>query len=156
FPKIIGSVVYFHFDQPLGTVLTTRGRPRLGIAPVTIAANVVNQDASLTTVGVAQPITALLKIRQGVKIARADEQIAQAECEKGARALLLGVEQLYWGLLAAERIRAGAQTGVDGAEALAKGGSLESRTALLEAKQELRAVVNQVADLEEQLNTLLD
>src|SRR5262249_54090870 len=73
FPKIIGSVVYFHFDQALGTVLTTRGRPRLGVPSATIAANVVNQDASLTTVGVAQPITALLKIRQGVKIARADE-----------------------------------------------------------------------------------
>ncbi len=38
---------------------------------------VVNQNAFLGTVMVAQPITALLKIRQGVKIARADEQIAQ-------------------------------------------------------------------------------
>ncbi len=25
FPKVLGSVTYFHFDNPLGTVLTTRG-----------------------------------------------------------------------------------------------------------------------------------
>src|SRR5262249_39818699 len=31
FPKVIGSTIYFHFDHPLGSVLTTRGRPRLGV-----------------------------------------------------------------------------------------------------------------------------
>jgi outer membrane protein TolC len=155
FPKVVGSEIYFHFDEPLGTVVSTRGLTKLG-APATIAVNVINQNQSLTTVGVAQPITALLKIRQGVIIARADEKIAQADLEKGRRAVLLGVEQLYWGLMAAQRIRAGAQAAVDGAEALAKNGSLEARTASREAKQGARAATNQVTDLQEQLNSLLD
>ena len=47
--------------------------------------------------GVVQPLTDLLKVRQGVKIARADEQIAQAQQEEGIRKVASGVEQLYWG-----------------------------------------------------------
>src|SRR5206468_8348573 len=85
FPKVVGTVLYTHFNEPLGTVLTTRGRPRLGMPPVSIAANVLNQDTSLANFGVLQPVTDLLKVRQGVKIARADEQIAQTEVEKGIR-----------------------------------------------------------------------
>src|SRR5262249_32921462 len=132
FPKLIGSSVYFHFNDALGTVLTTRGRPRLGIPSQTIAANVLNQDTSLTTLMAAQPITALLKIRQAGRVARADEQIAQAQRERAARAVTSGVEQLYWGLLAARRIQGGAKAGVQGAEVLAKEGTLDSHTALTE------------------------
>jgi outer membrane protein TolC len=69
FPKIVGSVIYFHFDEDLGSVLTIHGHPRLGIPATAVAVNVINQDQSLSTVSVAQPITALLKIRQGVIIA---------------------------------------------------------------------------------------
>jgi outer membrane protein TolC len=103
-----------------------------------------------------QPLTDLLKVRQGVKIAQADEQIAQAQLEKGTRELLLGVEQLYWGLLAAQRIRAGASGAVAGAEELARTGDLAARTALVEGKQALLEVSNQIAGLQEQLAILLD
>jgi outer membrane protein TolC len=90
-----------------------------------------------------------------VKIAIADQHIAQAEWEKGVRALVSGVEQLYWGILAARRLRAGAVEGVQGAELLAKTKTLEARTALVEAKQGLEQVDKQLADLLEQLNALL-
>src|SRR5262249_46577542 len=76
FPKLIGSSIYLHFNHPLGSVLTTQGRPRLGIPAQQVAVNVINSDTSFSTVSVAQPLTALLKVRQGVKIAQADEQIA--------------------------------------------------------------------------------
>ena len=164
FPKVIGSALYLHFNDDLGTVLTTqgrtvsgpRGRPLLTFPPTTVNAAVLNEDSSFVNVAVLQPITDLLKVRQGVKIARADQQIAQAQWEGGVRKLVSGVEQLYWGLLAVRRIQAGAQEGVRGAEMLAKTQLLEARTALVEAQQGLQQVDKQVADLQEQLNGLLD
>jgi outer membrane protein len=156
FPKIIGNTVYLHFSDPLGTLISTRARPILGVPSQTFAANVVNQDSSVTSVVALQPITDLLKVRDGVRIAKADEQIAQAQLEKGTRELLSGVDQLYWGLLATVRIRGGAEEGYRGAQKLAGFGTVEVRTALLQAKQALQQVNVQVADISEQLNIFLD
>lgn len=164
FPKVIGGVLYLHFNDQLGKVLTTQGRslnlpsgvPLITFPPTTIQAAVFQQNSTFTTINAIQPITDLLKVRQGVKIAQADEQIAKAELERGTRELVSGVEQLYWGLLAALRIQKGAGEGVRGAELLAQTGALEARTALVEARQALQQVDKQVADLQEQLNSLLD
>ena len=96
-------------------------------------------------------------MRQGVRIAQADEGIAQAQWEKGIRELASGVEQLCWGILAAEKIRAGAAEGLRGAEQLAdKVKTVDTRLALLEARQGLQQIEKQIADLQEQLNALLD
>jgi outer membrane protein TolC len=164
FPKVIGTELYMHFNDDLGSVLTvgrktTRGP--LGVRTFTVPGRVlsfavVNQDTSVASVNAVQPLTDLLKVRQGVKIAQADQGIAQAELEAGTRKIVSGVEQLYWGLLAARRIQAGAQEGMRGAEMLAKTGSLEGRTALVEAQQGLQQVDQQIADLQEQMNGLLD
>jgi outer membrane protein TolC len=164
FPKIIGTAVYLHFNDELGTVLTLpgrtlsgpRGRPIFNLAGRAIEVPVINQDTTIANIGALQPITDLLKVRQGVNIARADQQIAQAELEEGTRKLLSGVEQLYWGLLAARRIQAGAVEDLRGAELLAKTGALEARVALVEARQGLEQVNKQIADAQEQLNGLLD
>ena len=155
YPQILGNSMYFNFDEPLGTVFTTRGRPRLGVPAVEVPVNVLNQNTEFSTVYAAQPITALLKIRQGVRIARADEEIARTQVEQATRALVSGVEQLYWGLLAVERIRAGAVQAVQGAEQLARLGTPETRVVLVEAKQGLQEAENQFADLEAQLRDLL-
>jgi outer membrane protein TolC len=154
FPKILGNSMYYHFDNPLGTIETTLGRTT--VRPITITANVLNQDSSLTSFYAVQPITALLKIRQGVNIARADEQIAQADLEKANRAISAGVEQLFWGILATQRIRAGTLVAVRGAEQLARSGAIEAKVALMEARQGLQQVEAQLADLEAQLNDLLN
>jgi outer membrane protein TolC len=156
FPKLMGNVFYFHFDEPLGDVLTLRGHPRVGLPPLVLDANVFNRDSYLGTIYVAQPITALLKVRQGVNIARADEAIARSDVEKARRAIAYGVEQLYLGLLAAQRLRAGAQTAVTGAEKLAALGTVETKVALLEAKQGLQAASDEVTKLQQQLNSLLE
>jgi outer membrane protein TolC len=164
FPQIIGQSVYVHFNDDLGTVLTTPGRhvvgpkgvPLANLPSLAINLPVLNQDTALNTVAAVQPITDLLKVRQGVKIAQADEQIAQAQLEKGTRELLSGAEQLFWGLLIAQRIRAGAQAAVAATEPLAKTGNLEARTALVEGQQGLQEVSSQVADLQVQLAILLD
>jgi outer membrane protein TolC len=166
FPQVIGSSVYFHFNDELGQVLTTPGRTltgplgrvSLGIPATSVDVPVLNQDSEFTTVAAVQPITALLKVRQGVKAAVADEQIAQAQLDKGRRELLSGTEQLFWGLLSVQRIRAGAAQAVGGAEMLAKtpGAPVEVRLALAEGRQALQKVEAQLADLQEQMNLLLD
>ncbi len=101
FPKVLGSVTYFHFDNPLGTVLTTRGT----ILPTTVPVNVVNQDATLSTAFIAQPITKLIAVNALVQIDRADEHIAKAKLDKGAKDVLSDVTQIYYGLLARSKSR---------------------------------------------------
>jgi len=164
FPQISGSVLYAHFNDDLGTVITGGGRMVTGplgrplLTLPTFAANVpvLNQNSTFANVGAVQPITDLLKVRQGVKLAQADQGIAQAQLEKGMRAVASGVEQLYWALLAARRIQAGAVEGLRGAEMLAKTKVLEARIALVEARQGLQQVNQQIADLQEKMNGLLD
>ncbi len=164
FPKVTGTALYYHFNDNLGTVLATqgrtvtgpRGRPLLTLPATAVDLPVLNQDSAVAIIGAVQPLTDLLKVRQGVKIARADEGIAQAQQEEGIRKVANGVEQLYWGLLAARRIRAGAAEGVQGAELVAKTGTLDARTALVEARQAVQAVDKQAVDLQAQLNALLD
>jgi len=164
FPQINGSEMFFHFNDDLGTVLTgggrqvhgPKGKPLFTFPTFAVNVPVVNQDTNLTLLTALQPITDLLKVRQGVRIAQADEQIAQAQMDKGRRELISGVEQLFWGLLTAQRIRAGAVAAAGGIEAMAKTGDLEARTALVEGQQGLQAVSNQIADLQEQLAILLD
>src|SRR6266545_3219417 len=83
FPKLTGSVMYFHFNDNLGTVLSgggrtvtgLRGRPLFTLPTTTVEASVLNQNSTLTNLNVLQPLTDLLKVRQGVKIARADQEI---------------------------------------------------------------------------------
>jgi outer membrane protein TolC len=120
FPQVLGNVFYFHFNDELGTVLSGGGRtvtgpagkPLITFPPFSVNVPVMNQDSSMATLMAVQPITDLLKIRQGVKIAEADEGIARAQLEQGIRKVASGVEQLYWGLLAAQRIRAGTVSAV--------------------------------------------
>jgi outer membrane protein TolC len=156
FPKIFGSVIYFHFSDPLGQVITTQAHPILGVPAKEFPAHVFQQDSAFTSIMFLQPVTDLLKVRQGVRIAQTDEQIAQAQLEKGARELESGVLQLYWGLLAAQKIRAGIDASYRGVEQVAQSGWLEGRTALVETKQALLQVGAQATDLQEQLDILLD
>src|SRR5262249_9408141 len=107
FPKALGNVTYFHFNDNLGQVLTFErgkfGRLQPGISTVSVP--ILNQDSTLSTVMVAQPITKLIAVNAAVQIARADENAAQAQLDKGTRDLLSGVAQAYYGLLGAQRIQ---------------------------------------------------
>lgn len=156
FPKVGWMAYFMHFNHDLGSVLSLRGRPRLGLPPRVLEASVLNQNSPFSTYYALQPLTDLAKVRQGVRIAQADEAAAQAEIEKGTRALMFGVEQLYWGWLAAQRIRAGALEALKGAEMLAASPLPEAKVALVEAKQGLQDIENQIADIDEQLRNLLD
>src|SRR5262249_15438110 len=135
-----------------------KGQPILDIRAQTVNVAILNENTSFSTVAAVQPLTALLKVRAGVQASRADEEIAQAQLDKGRRELVSGAEQLFWGLLAAETLRAGAVEGVRAAEKLgsAPTAPVELRLALAEARQALGQVESQLADLQEQMNLLLD
>jgi outer membrane protein len=157
-PKLLGNVTYFHFDSNLGVVNTIR-TGQLGILPPgarTIAVNAFNQDSSFAAITLAQPITKLIAVNAAVKIARADEQIAQAQLAKGTRDLLSGVAQAFYGLHGAQRIEAALRLQVSYAEQLSRTvPSPEVRVAAIEAKQALVQVRGQAGEIAEQLNDLI-
>jgi outer membrane protein TolC len=158
-PKLLGNVNYFHFNQALGKVATFR-TGNLGILPPgtqTIAVNVVNQNASLAAITLAQPITKLIVINAAVQIARADTEIASAQLDKGTRDLLSGVAQAFYALHGASRIQAALEMQVDFAGKLAQSNpKAEVRVAFIEAEQALLQVRKQTSDLTGELNGLLD
>ena len=76
--------------------------------------------------------------------------------EQARRAILVGTEQLYWGLLSARQIKVGASTAVQGAQMAARSGQPDAMIALVEARQGEGAAAAQVAEVEDQLWVLLD
>src|SRR5262249_55985412 len=70
FPQIVGQSLYFHFNDFLGSVLTTgrtvqgpRGRTLVTLPSNTVDVAVINQDTALNSVFAVQPLTDLLKVR---------------------------------------------------------------------------------------------
>jgi outer membrane protein TolC len=155
FPKLLGTASYFHFDDDLGTVVSTEGRI---FAARTIAIPVINQDAPLGMLTVAQPVTALYKVRQAVTFANAEVGTAQAQAVFARREISKGVEQAYFALLTLQRSRAAAVEGVQGAEQLVKalGNPPEARIVLVEAQQLVAQSDYQILQLETILNDLFD
>jgi outer membrane protein TolC len=158
FPKLLGSVTYFRFNDDLGSVVSTKrsigplpaGRPLASVA-------VLNQDSALSTIFVAQPITKLIAVNAAVQLARADEGAARAQLDKGARDVLSGVAQAYHGLLGAQRIQTALQLQIQLLEQLSKvKPAPELKVALVEARQGLAQVREQVQELTQLLNDLLD
>jgi outer membrane protein TolC len=157
FPKILGNVTYFRFNNPLGTVLTAGGG-RLGLLPPTpVQVNVLNRNSTLSTAFVAQPITKLIAVNALVQIARADQSIAQAKLEKGTAELLSGVTQAYYGLAGVQRIQSTLEVQARLLEQLLAVKPLpELRISLVEVRQGLLQARGQVRDLTDQLNSLID
>jgi len=170
FPKILGSANFLHFNEPLGTVVATSTRqlggatigpggviqvPSVTIPGKTISANVVNQNAFLGSVLVAQPITKLIGVRALVDLAEADAQIAAEQLDQGTRALLSGVNQAYYGLLAAEQIEQVLSLQLEALKPLLSDkATSEIRLAVLELRKgraEARKQKDEVADMLNQL-----
>jgi outer membrane protein TolC len=159
FPKVLGNVTYFHFNEDLGRVVTVQRGARGILAPGarTLSVAVLNQDSALSTVFLAQPITKLVAVHAAVQIASADEVIAQAKLDKGAQDLLSGVAQAYYALAGARRIQAALELQIGLLEQLAAAKPVaELRVGLLEARQGLLQVRSQAQELTATLNNLLD
>jgi outer membrane protein TolC len=125
-------------------------------------------DTILVRTTIAQPLTQLLKIREGERAARADVQVAQADLEGLREQIALAVRQLYYGLLttqfdrsvALEQVRVAEEQAAESEQELKRGETLEvslteARTRLLEAKQgELSARISH-SDVLAQFNNVV-
>jgi outer membrane protein len=159
FPKIMGNVTYFHFDDNLGSVLTVPTGKFGILAPGTLTqeVSVLNQDTTLSTIFVAQPITKLIAVHAATQIARADEAAAQAQLDKGTRAVLSGVTQAYEALLGAQRIQAALELQVKLLEQVAAAKPMPGlRVAVVETRQGILQVQGQIRELTQTLDDLLD
>jgi outer membrane protein TolC len=152
-PKLLNSFSYFHFDSDLGTVVTTPGI----LNPATqIAVPVIEQDAQMYTAAAIQPITPLLKVREAVNISAADVGAAEAQRQFARIELCKGVEQLYFGILATQQIRAGLQQALAGARQMAEATKTPgSQISLVETQQALLTAETQIVTLTQQLNQLV-
>jgi outer membrane protein TolC len=147
----------------LGTI------PGLGPFPLqTMAFDQGSSTVVLANTTLGQPLTQLLKIREGVRIASSDQRISEAELKKAEDEVVLGVHQLYFGLLAARKqigsvraqIAADQEKLREARDAVRTGNLLEvavlgARASLLRDKQALLAAENQVSDLTAELDNLL-
>jgi outer membrane protein TolC len=125
-------------------------------------------DTILVRTQIAQPLTQLLKIREGERVARADELASQADLEGLREQIALSVRQLYYGLLttqfdrnvALEQVRVGEEQVAESEQELRRGETLEvslteARTRLLEARQDELTVRIRHSDVLAQFNNLV-
>ena len=143
--------------------------PGLGPFPVeTMAFDQGSRFVILGNTTAGQPLTQLLKVRQGVRVAEADVRISAAELKKAEDDVTLGVHQLYYGLLAARaqvaaleaQVAAGKESLREAEEAVRSGSALEvlslgARASQLKSRQSLLAAQNQVADLNAEMDNVL-
>ena len=171
-PKVSANATYLYFNKPLA-ITATGDQLGLGFLPppfpsIPVAINLVKQNLFLGGVTVAQPLTQLLKVRQGVLAASSEEDVAKAQAAKGENEVRYAVEQLYYALLVAQRQRLAQEVKVIAAEELLKDAqnavdtgnalkvaSIGRRAGLIEAKQNLRAARDLEADYTEALDIVL-
>jgi multidrug efflux pump subunit AcrB/outer membrane protein TolC len=153
-------------DIPRGALGTVPG-----LGPFPVQDTRLNQGSNavfLANITVSQPLTQLLKIREGVRVAEADTRNSKAEVRKAEDEVTLAVHQLYFGLLIATRQRAALLAASESAgqklkeseDAIRSGNVLEvaaigSRASLLMSRQQLLTAEDQISDLSVELNDLL-
>ena len=144
----------------------------VGLVPVPVERSIAGQGSStffLNGTVLAQPVTQLLKIHEAVGIARSDQCVAEADAKKAKDDVILAVHQLYYGLLIAKTRKAAAEAGLAAAREglreaehavvannLLEVGKIEAQTAVLQNKQSFLAANIQIADLNAELDQLLD
>jgi outer membrane protein TolC len=163
FPRVGAYLVNLHYNKFMGDTIQLFRR---GIIFPTVSRNVPLFDKDQTFVGptVTQPLTPLFKIHEAVRIAKADERIAQAKADAVSIQLAADVEQAYFDLLIAQRRQSEARANVEIAErklqiasaaAAPVDGVVERETAMLEAKKALLAASDKVTELTISLSGLM-
>jgi len=101
FPQFSTVFWNLHFNEFLGEQISVT-RPIFG-SPLTVGVPLFGQNQSFIAVNFVQPITPLLKVRQAVKIARADENIARGKAGMPVAESRHALEKSYFDLLIAQR-----------------------------------------------------
>jgi outer membrane protein TolC len=82
---------------------------RIAVLNRSIGVPLLDKDLTLASVYAMQPVTPIFQIRQAVRLARADERIAQAKADAAAAALRANVQGAYFALLIAQRQQTAAE-----------------------------------------------
>jgi outer membrane protein TolC len=94
FPKVGSTFLNLHFNKLMGE--------HIALSRQSLDVRLLNKDQSLVALTVTQPVTPLLKVRQAVNVARADERIAQAKLSDTTLDVTHNVEHSYFDLLVAD------------------------------------------------------
>jgi outer membrane protein TolC len=162
FPKVGAYLVNIHYNKFMGDTFQLFRR---GIIFPTVSRAVPLFDKDQTFVGptVTQPLTPLFKVHEAVRIAKADERIAQAKANAASVQLAADVERAYFDLLIAQRRQAEASANVEIAErklqiasatSASVDGVTEREAALFEVKKALLAANDKVSELTNSLTSL--
>src|SRR5215467_6254875 len=100
FPSISAQADYLHLTENPGEIFTVQRPLTGGLFQLPVQA--VFQDQNAVNVVLTQPITQLFGVRQLVKIARADENIARAKAGMPVTAVARQVEKTFFDLLVAQ------------------------------------------------------
>ncbi len=158
FPKIGSTFTNLHFNKFMGQEIEVRALGRVAEFPL------LNKDQSLVAVTATQPVTPLLKIREVVRIARADERTAQAKADAAAAQIAANVEQNYLTLLIAEKQQTAAEIKVQMSNPPVQIASLSmpavlpsmaADVSILEARNALVTASTRVVELTQSLDALL-
>lgn len=111
FPKLSSTFLNMHFNKFMGQEITVQ-RPA---GTASIGVPLLGKDQTTVAVTAAQPLTPLFKLREVVRLARADENIARAKAGMPVSEISANVEKNYYGLLVAERELSIARTNAESA-----------------------------------------
>ncbi len=164
FPQLSNETNYWKMLEQQGVSIPTGALgvfPELGPLPQS-PLRVVQGNLSLlfTTTTLGQPLTQLIKIRQGHRIAGLDTAIAEADVKRAETEVALRAEEAFFGLLIARAERRAAQLQISFAEerlreareavetgkALAVA-SIGARAGWLESRHALLALDNRISDI---------
>jgi outer membrane protein TolC len=136
--------------------------------PEAVALDQGSNAVLLTNTTLGQPLTQLFKIHAANNVASAQRRVTEAELKKDENEVILGVHQLYYGLLAARKqidvvraeIAAGEEALREARNAVDAGNALEvaaigAHASLLHSRQALLAAENQVSDLNADMDDAL-
>jgi outer membrane protein TolC len=163
-PRVSTTAVYLGSDNSRGIIVPAGALgnvPGIGQFPQT-ATNIPQggSDVGFVLTTLQQPLTQVFKIKQGVGVARADEDISRADLRRTEQAVSVGVLKAYAGVLIASMrrdvarariatatLRTGTQAAAVQAGMATNVVSLEARFRALQARQDLLEAENEYTDL---------
>jgi outer membrane protein TolC len=101
YPQVSGTFANLHFNKFMGEQVQVR-RPILGVTS-SVALPLLRKDSTTVAFNLIQPLTPLLKVKEAVKLARADENIARAKAGMPVSESARNVDKNYFDLLIAQR-----------------------------------------------------
>jgi outer membrane protein TolC len=159
FPNLGSQFDNLHFNKQPGTVAAFTGpvgRQR------EVDVNIFKKDQTVVNLSGVQPVTPIIAIRQLVKIARADENIARAKAGMPVAEIASNVEKNYYDLLVAQRELKSAEADarkIQGKWVTASMGvtsvSTEQEKDMISAEQAVVTPTSKVKELTASLNELL-